>query len=97
MLFQKFRLLVGVIVAATGLWLIAGGLREAFSNPAGGLSSGIVLGGIMQIIMGLLIVGAYIWAMWAESRVKTVWRTYSPYPNFSKNWPLLSDCSVFTG
>ena len=84
MLFQKFRLLVGVIVAAVGLWLIAGGLTEAFSTSGGGAASGIVLGGIVRAVIGLMIVGAYIWALWAESRVKTVMENIFSIPELLK-------------
>jgi preprotein translocase subunit SecY len=85
MLFKKFRLLVGLFVAASALWLIATGLSDAYTNYSGGAtSSGIVLGGIMRAVMGLLILGAYIWALWAESRVKTVMENIFSIPELLK-------------
>jgi len=71
MLFQRFRLLVGVFVAVAALWLIVGGLSTIFAGDQDG-AGGTLIGGIMQIVFGLMILGAYVWALWAESRVKTV-------------------------
>ena len=82
MLFQRFRLVVGVLVALAALWMIADGFGDAFGSS--GASSGIVLGGILRAVMGLLIVGAYIWAMWAESRVKTVMENIFSIPELMK-------------
>jgi preprotein translocase subunit SecY len=85
MLFQRFRLLVGVLVAGAALWLIVTGVSDALgSSSGGGAASGIVLGGIVQAVLGLLIMGAYIWALWAESRVKTVMENIFSIPELLK-------------
>jgi preprotein translocase subunit SecY len=85
MLFQRFRLLVGVLVAGAALWLIVTGVSDALgSSSGGGAASSIVLGGIVQAVMGLLILGAYIWALWAESRVKTVMENIFSIPELLK-------------
>jgi len=85
MLFQRFRLVVGVLVALAALWMIAGGLSDAFaSSGGGGAASGMVLGGIVQAVFGLLILGAYFWALWAESRVKTVMENIFSIPELLK-------------
>ena len=60
MLFQRFRLLVGLLVAAAALWLVAGGLTEAFSSSADGDSGSVVIGGIIRAVIGLMILCAYI-------------------------------------
>jgi preprotein translocase subunit SecY len=85
MLFQRFRLLVGVVVSAAALWLIAGGVSEAVEGSSGGAAaSGLVLSGILQAVMGLMILGAYIWALWAESRVRTVMENIFSIPELLK-------------
>jgi preprotein translocase subunit SecY len=38
----------------------------------------------MQAVMGLLILGAYIWALWAESRVRTVMENIFSVPELLK-------------
>ena len=67
------------------MWLIAGGVSEAVEGSSGGAAaSGLVLSGILQAVMGLMILGAYIWALWAESRVRTVMENIFSIPELLK-------------
>jgi preprotein translocase subunit SecY len=85
MLFQRFRLVVGVLVVLASLWMIAGGVSVAYNaSTSGAAASGIVLGGIVQAVFGLLMIGAYVWALWAESRVKTVMENIFSIPELLK-------------
>jgi len=80
MVFKRFRLIMGVVIAAVALWLVGTGLRDAFSGSAGGT----VIGGVIVAVMGLVILGAYFWALWAESRVKTVMENIFSIPELLK-------------
>ena len=85
MLFQRFRFVVGVLVALAALWLTAEGLTIVYKESTGGdAASGIVLAGVFKVVMGLMIVGAYIWALWAESRVRTVMENIFSIPELLK-------------
>jgi len=69
-IFSIFRLLVGVLLGAAGLyWIYQGaqGLAAALSGPRGGADWA---GPLLSIVGGLLTLGAYYYCLWADSPVR---------------------------
>ena len=69
MIFRGFRLVVGLIVAAFALWLTVGGAMDV-ASPGEGLDAGSVIGAVLRIVVGILILGAYYYALWSKSGVQ---------------------------
>ncbi|MCY2928136.1 MAG: preprotein translocase subunit SecY [Planctomycetota bacterium] len=74
MAFRIFRLLTGVILVGLGLWFIAGwpGKAHGLTALVGMIQSGVTTTAVeevMQVVMGLGLVGVYYWALWSASAI----------------------------
>jgi preprotein translocase subunit SecY len=65
MAFRIFRLAVGAILGVLALWLIVNGALDM------GTAAGYVVP-VLSIMGGIVIIGVYYWALWAESRIRQV-------------------------
>jgi len=70
--FQVFRLLVGVVLIALSLWLIVEGVAAIAPAVGEEMAAGVLIGPVVRIVAGLLILGFYYYALWAESRIRQV-------------------------
>jgi preprotein translocase subunit SecY len=68
-LFKSFRLIVGLILGAIAAYLIYGGAMQIV-HAGGSMSPGALVGPVLNIVFGLLIFGAYYFALWSESAIK---------------------------
>ncbi len=83
MIFRRFRILVSLIVLAFAAWLVWNSVGQVLDASGGGDSSAYVMPA-MKIIMGLLVVGVFYYALVAESRVHTVLENIFSIPELLK-------------
>ena len=69
MIFRAFRLVVGLIAAALALWMIVGGGTNLIS-PDAGRDAGMLIGSVLRVVVGLLILGLYYYALWSNSGIQ---------------------------
>jgi len=73
MAFRIFRLVVGLIAGATGLWLVTGSvatIMQALSGPTVQAQALVMPG--LKIVAVLLMLGVCYYGLWTDSRVKQV-------------------------
>jgi len=69
MIFRAFRLIVGLIAVALALWMVVGGVTDMASGGEGG-EAGLLVGPVLRIVLGVLILGVYYYALWANSPIQ---------------------------
>ena len=84
MAFRRFRLVVGLIAVALAAWAIYGAAMEIASALAAGQSGGDLFVPIMKIVGGVLILGVYVYALWAETRIRVVMENIFSIPELLK-------------
>ncbi len=84
MIFRRFRILVAAIVAAIALWIIYGGVNEIMGALEAGLARSALMTPIFRIVGGLLIFGAFYFALVAESRIRVVLENIFSIPELLK-------------
>jgi preprotein translocase subunit SecY len=71
MAFRVFQIVVGVLIGALAVWLIAGGVTDITRADEASGGMGLV-GAAVKIALGLVVIGAYYYALWAASGIRRV-------------------------
>ncbi len=69
MAFRIFRLVVGVLLIALAAWLVVTGVTGLIPAVTGGVVTGLI-GAVVKVVAGLVVLGAYYYALWADSPIK---------------------------
>ena len=69
MIFRGFRLVVGLIVAALALWMIVGACMD-IAAPTGSSDAGALVKSALRIVVGVLLLGVYYYALWSNSGIQ---------------------------
>jgi preprotein translocase subunit SecY len=80
MKFRWFRGLTGILAIALALWLMVTGGTEVFRAAGKGLTAGALLNPILRLVAGVAILGAYWYALWADSRIRRTFENIFSIP-----------------
>ena len=72
MAFRVFRLAVGVVLGALAAWLIVEGATDIAEAASVALTAGAVVLPAIKVVGGILILGVYYYALWAESAIRRI-------------------------
>ncbi len=68
--FRVFRLVLGLLLGAASAWMIGNGVYALQGSFAAGMQAAAALvGPVLQIVMGLVILGIYYYSVWAPSPI----------------------------
>jgi len=84
MAFRRFRIVVALLVLGLTAWMIGRAVQEVLVVLKEGLIAGSLLMPIVKIVGGLLILGAFYFALVAESRIRTVLENIFSIPELLK-------------
>ena len=72
MMFRAFRLVVGLVATALAAWLIVDGATRIGPQLASGAGTGGLVVSVLKFVAGLVVLGIYYWALWADSAVHRI-------------------------
>jgi len=84
MAFRRFRILVALIVLGLTAWMVGRAVQEVVIVLKEGVATGSLLMPVVKIVCGLLILGAFYFALVAESRIRTVLENIFAIPELLK-------------
>ena len=84
MIFKRFRILVAVIILLLAAWMVSEAVEEILRAFREGQATGSLLMPIMKIVGGLLVLGAFYYALISASRIKTVLENIFAIPELLK-------------